>query len=396
MGREGNPSSSLHNYPSRTSKEELSNKTYTSKSIIIKKMKKILTTIQKEANKILLFTVLAGTIAACDSVLEYDEGDCSIEYCVKFKYDYNMKKEDTFAKEVKNITLYAFDDNNNLVYQKSESGDMLAEEDYAMSLDVEPGDYHIIAWAGLNDDSYAVPLLTPKSSKINDLNVKLLRKSSEDLSRAGSEKDKFIVDQKLSTLWHGELTQSTFTRSGRQRFTEVSLVKNTNNIRVALVQVIKNQDAIVTRALNKDELKFSIYDNNGYMNYDNSLLDDDMLTYKPFTTEQSSVTTKAFNIVATEYPAVIVEMSVARLLQDQNPELSIIDTRTNKSILKTGNLIDYLDLLRVEQYASMPLQEYLDRENQYDISIFVDENLTLLNTVIEINDWVIQLNDFEL
>ncbi len=360
-------------------------------------MKKILTTIQKEANKILLFTVLAGTMAACDSVLDFDEGDCTIEYCVKFKYDYNIQNENTFAKEVKNITLYAFDDDNNLVYQKAESGDMLAEEDYAMSLDVEPGDYHLIAWAGLNDDSYAVPLLTPKSSRINDLNVKLLRKSSEDLSRAAEEeKDKFIVQQELSTLWHGELTKSSFTRSGRQRFTEVSLVKNTNHIRVALVQVVKDKNKTVTRALNKDDLKFAIYDNNGYMNYDNSLLDDDLLTYKPYTIEQSSVTTKAFNVVDTEYPAVIVDMSVARLMKDQNPELSIIDTRTNKSILKTGDLIDYIELLRVEKYPDMPQQEYLDRESNYDISIFVDENLTLINTVIEINAWVIQINDFEL
>ena len=59
-------------------------------------MKRILTTIQKEANKILLLTVLAGAMASCDSVLDYKEGDCSIEYLVKFKYDYNMEIVDAF------------------------------------------------------------------------------------------------------------------------------------------------------------------------------------------------------------------------------------------------------------------------------------------------------------
>ena len=44
----------------------------------------------------------------------------------------------------------------------------------------------------------------------------------------------------------------------------------------------------------------------------------------------------------------------------------------------------------------MPLQEYLDREDNYSMLVFVDENLTLINTVVEINDWVIQLNDFDL
>lgn len=52
----------------------------------------ILTDIQKKANKILLFTTLVGTMTACDSVFDFDEGDCSIEYGVTFKYDYNIKK----------------------------------------------------------------------------------------------------------------------------------------------------------------------------------------------------------------------------------------------------------------------------------------------------------------
>lgn len=73
-------------------------------------MKRILTTIQKRANKILLLAVLAGAMASCDSVLDYNEGDCSIKYLVKFKYDYNMEKVDAFAQEVRTVTLYAFDE----------------------------------------------------------------------------------------------------------------------------------------------------------------------------------------------------------------------------------------------------------------------------------------------
>ena len=56
-------------------------------------MKQILTTIQEKTSKILSLAILAGTIASCDSVLNYNE-DCDIEYCVKFKYDYNMEEKD--------------------------------------------------------------------------------------------------------------------------------------------------------------------------------------------------------------------------------------------------------------------------------------------------------------
>ncbi len=43
------------------------------------------------------------------------------------------------------------------------------------------------------------------------------------------------------------------------------------------------------------------------------------------------------------------------------------------------------------------LQEYLDREDEYTIKIFfVDEKLALIKTVIDVNDWIIQINDIEL
>ena len=133
-------------------------------------------------------------------------------------------------KEVKNITLYAFDDNNNLVAMKAESGDMLATGEYAMTMDIDPEKYHLIAWAGLDDESFAVPLLTPGKANITDLNVKTIRNSvvvPTKQGRSEGDKDKFIVEHELSSLWHGELKKGPSTRSGRKRFTEVSLIKNT-------------------------------------------------------------------------------------------------------------------------------------------------------------------------
>ena len=96
-------------------------------------MKRILTTIQKRANKILSIAILAGAITSCDSILNYNE-DCDIEYCVKFKYDYNMEEKDVFAEQVRSVTLYAFDENNNLVYQNTDQGEQLGDIDYAMNI----------------------------------------------------------------------------------------------------------------------------------------------------------------------------------------------------------------------------------------------------------------------
>ena len=57
-----------------------------------------------------------------------------------------------------------------------------------------------------------------------------------------------------------------------------------------------------------------------------------------------------------------------------------------------GNLIANI----MEHYKDMDLQEYLDREDRYSMIFFVDENMALIKSVIQINGWVIQLNDFEL
>lgn len=360
-------------------------------------MKRLFTTIQKEANKILLFTVLAGAMASCDSVLGFEEGDCSIEYRVKFKYDYNIDRVDAFAQEVERVALYAFDDDGNFVYQKSEQGERLADGSYSMQVDIEPGDYHLVAWAGLDNQSFAIPVLTA-GSKIEDLTVLTHRETNTAETRADGEEGKYIVKEKLSDLWHGEVTQQSFTRSGRQNIITVPLVKNTNTIRVVIAQVNTNPDKQVTRAISKNSFSYALYDANGWMNYDNTLLKDNLLTYLPYITEDSEIKTRALSDdqeTEVAYPAAVAEISVARLLETQKPQLKIIDQEKGTDLLGNGSLISYLSLLKPDQ-LKMPLQEYLDREDNYGMIFFVDENLTLMKSVIQINDWVIQINDFEL
>ena len=356
-------------------------------------MKRIFTHIQKSAKGILLLTVLAGAMASCDSILDFDKGDCSIEYRVKFKYDYNMEKVDAFAQEVKTVTLYAFDKDGNFVYQKTEQGERLATGEYTMQVDMEPGDYELITWAGLDDQSFAVPLLTEGVSKREDLTV-LTRRNID--SRATGEEGDYIVKRNLPSLFHGRVEKQAFTRSIQKMVTTIDLVKNTNNIRVVIAQVNRNPGQPVTRAINKERFSYAIYDDNGHMNYDNSLLEDNLLTYLPFVTEDSSIKTRAFGDENAEYPAAIAEISVARLLETQTPQLEIIDQETGKQLLPSNSLIGYLGLLKEQDFIDMPLQEYLDREDSFKIIFFVDENLAMINTVIEINNWIVQINDIEL
>ena len=88
---------------------------------------------------------------AYDSLIYDDEGDCSVNYRVKFRYDYNMKFADAFAHEVNVVTLYLLDVDGKVVWQRTEQGESLAADDYAMTIDVEPGEYDLLAWCGTTD-----------------------------------------------------------------------------------------------------------------------------------------------------------------------------------------------------------------------------------------------------
>ena len=202
-------------------------------------MKRIFTNIQKKVSKLMLLTVLAGAIASCDSVLDFEDGDCDIKYRVKFKYDYNMEKVDAFAQNVKSVTLYAFDNDGNFVYQKTDQGEPLADGSYAMDVDIDPQKYHLVTWAGLDNESFAVPVMT-KQSEITDLTVLTLRDPAVRASEG--EEDQYIVKKNLSPLWHGEAIEGksvlyTTPASGnsvREEVTTIGLMKNTNNIRIVV------------------------------------------------------------------------------------------------------------------------------------------------------------------
>ena len=239
-------------------------------------MKTVKTFARQLSFSLMMAMTLGSAIVSCGSILDEEDVDCSVEYRVKFKYDYNMKYADAFSREVGTVTLYAFDDNGKLVYQKTEEGDVLGEDGYTMKVDLEPGDYHLITWAGLNNEaSFSVPLVTAGESSMDELQCKMDRMYSR------AEDGTAIVNSKLSSLWHGEVTKQSFSRAATSQVVTVPLVKNTNSIRIILQQM----DGVT---VDVDNFEFTITDDNGLMNYDNKLLKDETLTYYPYYRVQGS------------------------------------------------------------------------------------------------------------
>ena len=353
-------------------------------------MKQVLTQLRIKASKMIALAVFAGAMASCDSVLDFNDGDCSDEYRVRFKYDYNRLSADAFSQEVKTVTLYAFDKDGNFIYQKTEEGDILKNEDYSMKLDIDPGEYHFIVWAGLklNDPSFAIPLLTPGVSTIDQLTVKTIRKTA---TRANGENEN-LVNKELTSLWHGEKTCRFVGGGAKRESTTIDLVKNTNTLRIMLGQTVDSDFGI-----DVDKFDFSIYDDNGWMNYNNLLLKDDLLTYKPYSTRTGSTSSRAIGDTRGEtvIDVAIAELSVARLMVGQKPILRITNNVTHEVAIEI-DLMKYLQLLRMEKYSQWSEQEYFDRMDDYELTFFLGKDLTWLKTVIVINGWTIRLNEGDL
>lgn len=319
---------------------------------------------------------------ACDSLIYDDEGDCSVNYRVKFRYDYNMKFADAFAHEVNVVTLYLLDVDGKVVWQRTEQGESLAADDYAMIIDVEPGEYELLAWCGTTDKgSFSRPATT------------VGRELTCTLDRQYDAGNKAFVNEDLDRLFHGRLPEQTFGETEGTYTYTVPLVKNTNNVRVVLQH-------LSGEAVDKDKFVFTITDTNGSMDWDNTLLPDEPVTFFAWHTDageagidsQSEEIQTVFRAI---FSAAIAELTIPRLVKGQKTQLTVTNKETGKPVFSIP-LIDYALLVKGFYNRDMDDQEYLDRQDVYDMVFFLDKGDRWLDAYIYINSWKVVLQNSEL
>lgn len=326
-------------------------------------MKRPFFSIQKYAC-LLLMTVCGAVMTSCDNILDNGYGDCEVEYRVKFRYDYNMKYADAFPHEVRSVNLYAFDDSGRLVDQWSEAGEVLADKDYTMPVNLPKGDYRFITWAGLdNQQSFNIE---------SDLSCRMNRTSVD-----GEDQVKY-----LNPLWHGMVDADMPEMTDGTHIIEMPLVKNTNAFRIILQQLSEEP-------IDVDSFEFTITDNNGYMAKDNSIKEDTPIIYYPY--HRATGSTEAGAAGEENLNVAVAELSTGRLMADHNPVLTITNKAGGKVVFSIP-LIKYLSVYKTVANYDMPFQEFLDREDEYVLHFFLNGG-EWVNTQIIINDWTVRYND---
>lgn len=349
---------------------------------------------------------LLAAATSCETIMD-DLPPCETEFRMKFVYDRNVKHSDAFAAEVESVDLWVFDLAGRAVWHGSESGEALRAKDWTMALPLEAGTYDMVAWCGLagkGADNFA--LASPQVASKEDLALSIRR-----TTEAGAA----YVDNDLTRLYHGiERVTLAEPATGGTVIGEFPLTKDTNIIQVMLQYYYSESTA--GKVLKKEDFDFFIEYREGDMNYDNSIVGDDLLTYRgwmktevsasfddapamapaasgfaaaPAASAPVSLSAAAGTRTQTQVNGLRAERTVGRLMADRQPILVIRRNSDNEEIVRLP-LVKYLLMIKSEYDKGLTEQQFLDYEDTYRLTFFLDGNDAWYTAIgIMINKWVV-------
>lgn len=339
----------------------------------------------KRAFQTLLCLVALTGMASCN-VINEDENPCDPSYYIQFVFDMNMDFADAFSKKVTSVDLYVFNaKTGDFVRKYSEAGDILKMDGYRMELtELLPGSYDFVAWCGLeeNDGHFTVPA-----------SVKKLEEIGCTLTREHDSSGAATSNLNLYPLFHGKISAS-LPLDNNEHVYNMPLVKDTNNINFSLQETGGN-------ALDPNRFTISLIVDNGSMAYDNSLLQDEDIVYMPYRQASGSAGVDSSGRSrdgensedGVRHDIVVAELSTARLIEGHNPQLVIYDNE-NEELVYSVPLVKWVLMLKSQSYGTMPDQEYLDREDEYNVVLYINgEEPIYVATSIMINSWRLVLNE---
>lgn len=331
------------------------------------------------------------TLTGCDSLIFDSEGDCDVVYRVKFKYDKNLKWADAFANEVKSVRLYAFDSDGVLVRRYDETGSVLADPDYSIELDLEPGTYRLLAWCGIDNaqaqaDHFSIPESTVGVTTLTEMTCKLNRYADAAYGSVNNLRHEF--------MFHGLITaELPADDDGGEFVYTIPLTKDTNHVRIIL-QHLSGED------VDKSQFSFRFDDNNGFYAHDNALLDDEAIVYLPFDVTDGVAGLLGDDSGLKNAKTAIADFSIGRIMADHRNKLMLTITNKDGKNVARVPIVDYA-LLSKQYYAeaydpTITDQDLLDRMDEYEMTFFIDENQKWVSAQINIESWRTVIQNYEI
>lgn len=344
--------------------------------------------------------VACGLLASCGLIYDY-EGDCSVHYRVKFRYDMNLSHADAFAHEVRRVTLHVLDADGKVVWSGSESGEALAGKDWTMGVDVPPGRYNLLAWCGTGDGgSWRLGASESRDGLGCSLN--------SDADNSGTA----YTDSRLDALFHGYASDIDFTADEGTVVAEVGLTKDTKSVKLVVQQ-------IADVPIDGGDFDIFITCDNGRMDWDNSLVPGGAVEYRAWSVENGTVSlagtsaaseslgrasesfglTSAAGSPATrasgERGIVVAELGTGRMVLGNSPRLHLRKKSDGVEIFSVP-LIDYALLVRGTSARDIPEQEFLDRQDEMELVLFLNGDDRWESLQINILSWKVVVQNTSL
>lgn len=366
--------------------------------------------------KLVCFSAIALTTMS--SCIKEDMDDCPpaiSKVALQFDYTYNVKQADAFAAEVKNINVYAFDENGKFFDSYIESREKF-ETGHTMEITgLKDGKYTFVCLARdrqvmsrAEDDEmeFSFASLTPGVSTIDDLTVRMGKDNSEEIKN----------DKEFAALYTAK-TQVDFQRlnqngnEGTVVTSTLSLMKCTKTYRIVLLPYENDQ-----ADFKPENFDVRIEGSAAWLDHNGEKVKDEGITYLPYNMERRANYDGAHTEVNEEPvdQALIYDLSSSRMFERQSDRRAVRDgdkskyddkriiitdlrDKDNPIELFNHSLPWFLALCGEKVNQNWDYQEYLDREDHYVLMFYVSDKRDYnMITKVNVNGWNVNLKDTEL
>lgn len=366
--------------------------------------------------KLVCFSAIALTTMS--SCIKEDMDDCPpaiSKVALQFDYTYNVKQADAFAAEVKNINVYAFDENGKFFDSYIESREKF-ETGHTMEITgLKDGKYTFVCLARdrqvmsrAEDDEmeFSFASLTPGVSTIDDLTERMGKDNGEEIKN----------DKEFAALYTAK-TQVDFQRlnqkgnEGTVVTSTLSLMKCTKTYRIVLLPYENDQ-----ADFKPENFDVRIEGSAAWLDHKGEKVKNERITYLPYNMERRANYDGAHTEVNEEPvdQALIYDLSSSRMFERQNDRRVVRDSDKNnyddKRIIITDlrdkdhpielfnhSLPWFLALCGEKVNQNWDDQEYLDREDHYVLMFYVSDKRDYnMITKVNVNGWNVNIKDTEL
>lgn len=366
--------------------------------------------------KLVCFSAIALTTMS--SCIKEDMDDCPpaiSKVALQFDYTYNVKQADAFAAEVKNINVYAFDENGKFFDSYIESREKF-ETGHTMEITgLKDGKYTFVCLARdrqvmsrAEDDEmeFSFASLTPGVSTIDDLTERMGKDNGEEIKN----------DKEFAALYTAK-TQVDFQRlnqngnEGTVVTSTLSLMKCTKTYRIVLLPYENDQ-----ADFKPENFDVRIEGSAAWLDHKGEKVKNEKITYLPYNMERRANYDGAHTEVNEEPvdQALIYDLSSSRMFERQSDRRAVRDGDKNiyddKRIIITDlrdkdhpielfnhSLPWFLALCGEKVNQNWDDQEYLDREDHYVLMFYVSDKRDYnMITKVNVNGWNVNIKDTEL